>query len=154
MIPIEHIHPIIVHFPIVFFLTLAGLDIIAAFRGASITGRTPVGNVAAGLAVLSALAAIAAFMLGGAALDVAEAGGFRSEVAEIHESLGTATAVLLTVWAIFRGFLWLKEIQVEGAMKWLIVLIEVGGAAMIVATAYFGGALVYDLGVNVARSVQ
>jgi uncharacterized membrane protein len=33
-----------------------------------------------------------------------------------------------------------------------VSLIEVAGAALVVVTAYYGGQLVYDLGVNVAHA--
>jgi len=154
MISIEHLHPIVVHFPIVFFLTLAALDIVASFRGRSITGRSAVGNASAGLAVLSAVTAIAAFSLGDEALEIAVAGGFSSEIAEIHETLGMAVAALFSVWAVIRAYLWLKDKDVQGGVKWLIPVIETGGAALVVATAYYGGVLVYELGVNVMRAVQ
>jgi len=154
MISIEHLHPIVIHFPIVFFLTLAALDIVASLRGHSITGRSAVGNASAGLAVLSAVTAIAAFLLGDEALEIAEAGGFSSEIAEIHETLGMVVAALFSVWAVVRAYLWLKDKDVQGGLKWLILVIETGGAALVVTTAYFGGILVYELGVNVMRTVQ
>jgi len=154
MIPIEHIHPMLVHFPIVFFLTLAALDSVAVFRGASITGRSAVGNIAAGLAVLSALGAISAFALGDAALEIAQAGGFMSEVGEIHETLGTVTVVLFSAWAALRVYLWMKDITISGAKVWMMLLVEAGGAAIVLTTAFYGGTLVYELGVNVARAAQ
>jgi uncharacterized membrane protein len=33
-----------------------------------------------------------------------------------------------------------------------VPVIEVAGAALVTVTAYYGGLLVYDLGVNVARA--
>ena len=62
MIPLQHIHPMLVHFPIVFFLTLAAFDVIAAFRGTEIGGRSRAGTISFGLALLAGLSAIAAFV--------------------------------------------------------------------------------------------
>jgi len=154
MISIEHIHPMIVHFPIVFFLTLAALDIIALFKGAEITGRSAIGNISAGLAVLSGISSIVAYAFGDEALEIAEAGGFSSVIAENHEALGIAVAILFTIWALIRGYLWMSQKQVSGVVKKLMVIFEIGGAALVLTTAYFGGLLVYDLGVNVSLAVQ
>jgi uncharacterized membrane protein len=33
-----------------------------------------------------------------------------------------------------------------------VSLVEVAGAALVIATAYYGGQLVYDLGVNVVHA--
>src|SRR5664279_54422 len=103
MIPTEHIHPMIVHFPIVFFLTLAAFDIVAVARRADVTGRSAAGNVSVGLAVLAGLAAVVAYYFGGVALDMAESHGFHSNVAETHESLGQLTTVTFLLWAAVRG---------------------------------------------------
>jgi uncharacterized membrane protein len=154
MPPIQHIHPILVHFPIVFFLSLAALDVIATARGNMVTGRGALGNLSSGLAVLSGGFAVAAFLFGGMALDVAESGGFHSDIAETHEGLGTFTAVAFAVWALVRVFLWWRDIRVSRALSGAVSLLEVAGAILVVATAYYGGQLVYDLGVNVAHAAN
>jgi uncharacterized membrane protein len=152
MPPIQHIHPILIHFPIVFFLTLAALDVVATLRGSVVTGRGPLGSVSSGLAVLSGVFAVVAFVFGGIALDVAESGGFHSDIAETHESLGTFTAIAFGVWALVRVFLWWRDARLSRAISGVVSLVEVAGAILVVATAYYGGQLVYDLGVNVAHA--
>jgi uncharacterized membrane protein len=97
MLSLEHVHPMLVHFPIVFFLTLAVVDTIATVRGRPVTGRSSLGHASTGLAVLAALFAIAAFLFGDMALEFAESNGFASEVAELHEHLGMASAAAFTV---------------------------------------------------------
>ena len=57
MIPLQHIHPMLVHFPIVFFLSLATFDVIATVRGADVTGRSTAGAVYFTLALLAELSA-------------------------------------------------------------------------------------------------
>ena len=151
MISPQHIHPMLVHFPIVFFLTLAVFDIVAAWRGAALTGRSVVANVSAGLAFLAGAFAIVTYFFGDMALEIAESGGFHSQIAEIHEGLGTTTAIAFAVWALVRAFLWWRDIRVGATVAKAIVGLEVAGAALVVATAYYGGQLVYDLGVNVAH---
>ena len=151
MIPIQLIHPIIVHFPIVFVLTLAILDLIAALRGQTVTGRTCLGNVSTALAVLAGLFALMAIVFGDIALEFAESTGWSSESAEIHESLGTTVAIVLIIWAALRAFAWFRNFGMPGWARALVPVVELCTAAAVVATAYFGGQLVYDLGVNVAH---
>ncbi len=151
MIPIEHIHPILVHFPIVFFISLAVLDIIAIARGHVVSDRSALGNLSTALAILAAASAVAAFIFGDEALEIAEAAGFSAPVGEIHENLGTLTATLFSMWAIVRAYWWFRNIAVQGSLKWLIVALEAGGTLLIIATAYYGGMLVYTYGVNVVR---
>jgi uncharacterized membrane protein len=151
MIPVQHIHPMLVHFPIVLIFLLAAFDLFSSLRGNSISGRTVAGNISAGLAVLTGIFAVATFAFGGMALDVAEATGFRSDVAEMHESLGSAVAMTAGIYAAIRAFLWLRDVRMQGALNFLFPTAAILGAAMVTATAYFGGQLVYELGVNVTR---
>jgi uncharacterized membrane protein len=95
MIPLQHIHPMLVHFPIVFFLCLSAFDMIAWLRGVTFTGRSVAGTVSVGLAALAGLSAIATYAFGAVALTIAESGGFHNDVAEIHEGLGGFTTASL-----------------------------------------------------------
>jgi uncharacterized membrane protein len=141
----------LVHFPIVFIFVLAAFDLIATLRGARVTGRTAAGNVSTALAVMAALFAVAAYYFGGAALDHAEAAGFSSEVAEIHEGLGETVAIALSAWAIIRAFLWWRDTRIEGPVSVAFPLAAIAGAGLVAVTAYYGGQLVFDLGVNVVK---
>lgn len=152
MISLAHVHPVIVHFPIVFFLSLVAFDALTAVRGASLAGRTSAANISTGLALLAGLSAIVAFGFGDIAYDIARDAGFPEAQLETHEALGTWTAMLLVAWAAVRGYLWWRGSALVNRNKAAVVGIEFAGALLIVATAYFGGQLVYDLGVNVAHA--
>jgi uncharacterized membrane protein len=152
MPPIQHIHPILVHFPIVFVLTLAALDVVATVRGNIVTGRGALGNVSSGLAILAGGFAIVTYVFGGIALDVAESGGFHSDIAETHEGLGEFTAIAFAVWAVIRLVMWWRDVRMNPALSGIVSLVEIAGAILVIATAYYGGQLVYDLGVNVAHA--
>ena len=152
MMTIAHIHPMLVHFPIVFFLSLAILDTVATMRGVSVTGRGAIGNVSTGLALLAGLFAIVTYIFGDMALEFAEAGGFHSDIAEIHEGLGEATAAAFAIWAIVRVVAWWRNAHWRGGGAALLTLVELLGAVIVVTTAYYGGELVYNLGVNVATT--
>ncbi len=151
MIPVQHIHPMLVHFPIVLVFLLTAFDVVATFRGKTVTGRTTSGNFSTGIAVLTALFAIATYFFGGMALDVAESTGFHSDIAETHESLGEIVAIAATIYAVIRAGLWLRDIRITGLPSYVFPVAAIAGSALVSATAYFGGQLVYELGVNVAK---
>ncbi len=151
MIPVQHIHPMLVHFPIVLILFLTAFDVVATLRGRSVTGRTVAGHISTSFAVLTGLFAIATYFFGGMALNVAEAGGFHSDVAEIHESLGEMLAIVTGVYALLRAGLWFKDFRIKGIASFAFPVAGLAGSALVAATAYFGGQLVYELGVNVAK---
>ena len=152
MIPSEHIHPMVVHFPIVFFLTLALFDIVATIGKADVTGRSVTGGISTGLAVLAGLSAVATYYFGGVALGLAESRGFHSDIAETHEGLGELTAAAFLIWALVRAFAWWRNIRLTGVSAAIVPALEVVGVGLVVWTAYYGGILVYGLGVNVARA--
>jgi uncharacterized membrane protein len=86
------------------------------------------------------------------ALEFAEAGGFHSDIAEVHEGLGEATAAAFAIWAIVRVVAWWRNAHWRGGGAALLTLVELLGAVIVVTTAYYGGELVYNLGVNVAAT--
>jgi uncharacterized membrane protein len=149
MIPLEQFHPIVVHFPIVFFLSLAALDTYALARNIPIGGRGGVANLSAGLAALAGLTAAAAYSLGDAALDVALAGGTTAERLATHQLLGTTTAAVLAVWGLARAAIWWRRVPIVKARAWGVVVAEIVFTVLILTTAYYGGQLVYEYGVNV-----
>jgi uncharacterized membrane protein len=149
MIATQHLHPMIVHFPIVIFLLLTALDVLAFLAGRSVTGREGWGATSTALAVLAGISAIVTFILGGMALDIAEAGGFHSEIAETHEGLGTTTAIAFAVWALIRIVTWWRNANAGRGATAIVALIEIVGSVLVIVTAYYGGLLVYTLGVNV-----
>ena len=151
MIPVQHIHPMLVHFPIVIIFALAAFDMLATMRGHSVTGRTTAGNISTSLAVFAAIFAVATFFFGGLALDVAESSGFHSSVAEIHEGLGEMVAIATTIYAALRAGLWLRDVRISSMASFVFPATAVAGSVLVAVTAYYGGQLVYDLGVNVAK---
>lgn len=151
MIPLQQIHPLLVHFPIVLIFLLAGFDLVASLKQVSFSGRTASGNVSTGLAVLTALSAIAAFIFGGIALGIAEAGGFKSPIAESHETMAGIFTILIVVWAAIRAIMWFKDWRISGAASAIFPIVAIAAAILVVVTAYYGGQLVYDLGVNVSK---
>ncbi|CDX56266.1 conserved membrane hypothetical protein [Mesorhizobium plurifarium] len=148
---IQHVHPILVHFPIVLIYTLVIIDIAALAGSNAVTMRSGVGTISTFVAVAAGLFAVVTWLFGGMALDYAEAAGFRSEIAEIHEGLGTISAFTFLGWGVIRLALWVRNREL-GTLVFAIPAIEIAGAALVTATGYYGGQLVYDLGVNVTKA--
>ncbi|TJV07475.1 MAG: hypothetical protein E5Y12_00610 [Mesorhizobium sp.] len=151
MIPVQHIHPMLVHFPIVLIYTLVVIDLVALARGNTVTKRSGAGTISTFIALVAGAFAIGTWFYGGLALDHAEAAGFSSDIAEIHESLGGITAFAFLIWGLVRLGLWVRNRELR-LLTIAIPLIEIGGAILVTATAYYGGLLVYELGVNVAKT--
>jgi uncharacterized membrane protein len=151
MLAIQHIHPILVHFPIVLMITVLVIDVCAALAGRSVTTRSALGTVSTFVALACGGFAIAAWVFGGIALDFAEAGGFSSDIAETHEGLGEFTAFAFLIWGVIRLALWLRNREL-GRATIIVPAVELAGAVLVSATAYYGGLLVYELGVNVTKA--
>lgn len=151
MVPIQHIHPILVHFPIVLIYTLAAIDLVALAGGNAVTRKSGAGTISTFVALAAGVFALGTWFFGGLALDHAEAAGFSSDIAEIHESLGGITAFAFLIWGLVRLALWIRNREFR-AVTIAIPLIEIGGAVLVTTTAYYGGLLVYELGVNVAKT--
>jgi uncharacterized membrane protein len=151
MIPVQHIHPMLVHFPIVLVFLLAAFDMSATYLGRSVSGRTVAGNISTAVAIATGIFTVATYFFGGMALNVAEATGFHSDIAETHESLGEMVAILTSVYALIRAGLWLKDFRISGISSIVFPVTALGFSALVAATAFFGGQLVYELGVNVAK---
>ncbi len=149
MLPLEQLHPLVVHFPIVFTLSLFVLDLYARLKNIPLDGRGAVANLSAGVALLAAIGATIAATLGDAALDIASAGGVAESITETHETLGSITASVIAAWGLVRAFVWYRKTALGNSMQWGIVLVELVIAVMIVVTAYYGGQLVYEFGVNI-----
>ncbi len=149
MIPIQQIHPLAVHFPIVFFMSLAGLDLYARLKNVPLDGRGAISNLSAGLALLAGVSAIIAFLFGDMAMEMAEAAGASESQTGLHEMLGSVTGIVLAIWGAIRVFAWYRKIALNQAKTLAIVVIELLLAVLIITTAYYGGQLVYDYGINV-----
>ena len=152
MLPLEQLHPIAVHFPIVFMLSLAALDIVAVARGVPLDGRGAYANLSAGIAVALGLSALLAFSLGDAALEIAVSRNVDPAILETHQDLGTFAAFAIAIWGAIRAFAWWRGIDISGNRRYMVLAIEIVLVFLILTVAYFGGQLVYEFGVNVMPS--
>jgi uncharacterized membrane protein len=149
MVDVVHIHPMLVHFPIVLYLVAVGLQLLALFRRGDLNADTCLSNSAFAALLLAAAAAAVAAFFGDIALDHAVALGFPAAPMETHANLGIATMTLMLLLAgvhlLARWFHW----PLANGRGWGLWSISVAGVALLLLTAYHGGDLVYHIGVNV-----
>lgn len=144
------IHPMIVHFPIVLFLTVPVFDAFILLRGGDLAAKEKLANVGLAIMIAGVTAGLVAIMFGYIAADHAAALGFPTAPVEEHEGFATTTVSVFAVLSVIRLHFRTRGISLAGTRGWLFVGATAIGALLVIATAYFGGHLVYDLGVNVA----
>jgi uncharacterized membrane protein len=154
MISVTEIHPMLVHFPIVFWLSAETIALIVLLRGGNVSARaqwplTALYCLLAGLAF-----AILAAMFGDIALDHAVAAGFKPSPMETHETAAIATIVIFGVHTVLRLLAVWRRYPLQGLRGFLAELPGLLGIGGLLVTAYLGGELVYHLGVNVASAVH
>ncbi len=154
MIPITEIHPMLVHFPIVLWMGAEVIAIILLLRGTDLGSRQHwplmAFYVLASGTVFAALAAV----FGDIALDHAIAAGFQAKPLEIHETFAIITLCIFCLHAILRLVAIWRGVALTGLRGWLAELPGLVGVVFLIFTAYSGGELVYNLGVNVAAAVH
>lgn len=149
MIDIVHVHPMLVHFPIVLYLLAVGLQILILLRRGDLAANRCLPNTAFAALMLAALAASVAAFFGDIALDHAVALGFPSAPLEVHANLGiTTTTFMIIMAAVHLSARWFRW-RLGGLHGWLLTLGAVAGALLLIITVYHGGNLVYQIGVNV-----
>ncbi len=117
MLSLEQIHPLVIHFPIAFFISLFLLDLYAWAKKIPFDGRGGMANLSAGLALLAGIGATIAAIFGSLALDVATSGGVPEALTETHASLGGITANAFAIWGILRIFVWWRKFSLTRWMR-------------------------------------
>lgn len=150
MINVEHIHPMLVHFPITLLLLAVLIDfqVLTRKQDLAATGCLPSSGFY--VLLLAAVAAIAAATFGDIALDKAMELGFDKAPLEEHEELGFATLWIMLGLAGWQSLARWRGMRLGGAIGWLFFALALVGSVVLLAAAYHGGELVYALGVNVA----
>ncbi len=151
MIDIAHIHPMLVHFPIVLFLLAVAIDFWLLLKGGDLAAKTCLPTVGMSALLLAALAAIAAASFGDIALDKAVELGFNKDPLEQHEGLGLTTMWILLGLSLWQGVARWRGMRLDAGNKgWIFFAVSLLGVGTLLTAAYFGGELVYTIGVNVA----
>jgi uncharacterized membrane protein len=149
MVPIYLIHPIAVHFPIVLFILVFVFDAIIIARGGDLAARATLPTTAFWLTWAAALSALVAAIFGSYAFAHAEHAGFPTEHIAEHAGFGNVTVAIFVVLVILLSFLRWRKISLTGMRGGIFTSAVLIGVVSIGLTAYHGGHLVYELGINV-----
>ena len=149
MIDLAHIHPMLVHFPIVFLITATVIFSAIAGRSGNIGAKTCLPLIGAGALVAGLLMGYLAAFFGDIALDAAVAKGFAVSPLERHEEMAAITLTFFSLLAVMLLTAIWRNISLEGKRAWYFTAAAAVGMVLLIITAYFGGDLVYHIGVNV-----
>ncbi len=149
MINIAHIHPMLVHFPIVLLLVAVAINFMVLLKKGDLAAKDCLPTSGLAALLLAMIAAIAAATFGDIALDKAIELGFNKAPLEQHETLGLTTLwilIALSAWQVFSRW---RGISLKATRGWIFFAVALVGSGVLLAAAYFGGELVYTFGVNV-----
>jgi len=137
MFDLNHLHPMIVHFPIAllfigFLADAAGIIFKKEFF-------TKAGFY---LLILGTLGVVAAYLSGDLAGDGVTETGALGQALENHEHAAELSLWLMTGVAVIRISLVLLK-KYTGVYKWIAFVLLLAGVASITRTGYYGGELVY-----------
>jgi len=150
MVSIALIHPMLVHFPIVLLITAVVMDIIVLLIKKDLADRQCLALIALSALLLGILSAGVAAIFGDLALDKAVSLGFPNGPLETHETLALITIAVFSFHALLRILAVWRRYPLRGIIGWISALPGMVGGVLLITTAYYGGELVYHLGVNVA----
>jgi uncharacterized membrane protein len=148
MIELSHIHPMLVHFPLAMLPLAVAIQWWLMLRGRLQFGRDCGASTVLVLVVVAALGALAAAAFGDMALDIAIDHGIPEARLENHEDLGETTAWLLLGLAALQIWFYVTENSTK-LINVVMTLVSTAVLGVLITTAFFGGELVYKLGVNV-----
>ncbi|MCP5315576.1 MAG: DUF2231 domain-containing protein [Chromatiaceae bacterium] len=152
MLDIAHIHPMLVHFPLALLPLAVTAQAISLATEGGLFGRNCSARMGMGILAVTAVAAILAAIFGDMAFDQALAAGVPEAAMEDHEHLGMLSAIALAGLAAVESILYLRSDN-SRLISVLLLIAGFGLLSVLLATAWFGGHLVYDLGINVAQDL-
>ena len=150
MISISLIHPMLVHFPIVFLTVAVAMDIICLSIKKNLADREGLPLISFSALLLGTLSAGIAAIFGDIAFDRAVSLGFSAGPIETHETLALITIAVFSLYCLLRILAFWRRYSLSGLVGWLSALPGMLGVVLLITTAYYGGELVYHFGVNVA----
>jgi len=149
MIDINHVHPMLVHFPIVLFMVAVALQFLTLARAGDLGAPDCLPRVALWALLIGTAAAILAAVFGDIALDHAKDLGFPDAELEEHEELGFATMWTFIALSLAQLGARFRRIPLTGGKGWVLAVAGLAGVVLMIVAAAHGGELVYELGVNV-----
>ena len=137
MMSLNHLHPMLVHFPI----ALVVVGFVAEFAALIFKKELCLSKTGFYLLVTGTLAAIVALLSG--VLFTDEMTGSAGEIQETHELFAWITLGLLVVSSVIRFFIEIKG-QKDANLKWIAFGLYALAAISVSVTGFFGGTLVYE----------
>lgn len=144
--PIEQIHPMMVHFPIALLIASIFLDFLSI-----IAKKDTFEKSAFYLLVLGILGAVAAIIFGLLAEDAASKRPNIADTIETHEALAFITTGIFIALLIVR-YIFMKKDNFKKVKPYYLIAALIG-VAFLLATAKIGGHMVYELGAAVNANI-
>jgi len=138
MFNLNHIHPMLVHFPIALILAGFLADLISLF----IKKERCLAKTGLYLMALGTLSAIATFISGNFFTTHPEEGSIH-EIFELHETGALLTIIIMLIGSIIRIFLIVKKKE-DTNLKWLVFVFYLAGVIAVSLTGFWGGSMVFD----------
>lgn len=137
MFTTTHLHPMLVHFPIALLM----LGFLAAVLALIYKKETCFSVAAFYILVLSALAALAAYLTG--VFFTSEMSGAADEIKEVHELFASITFYSVLVNAALSIFLKIRKNE-NKTLQWIVFALYCISAIAVSITGFYGGVLVYQ----------
>jgi uncharacterized membrane protein len=137
MFDLNHLHPMIVHFPVALIVVGFLLELLYLLFKKEFC-LTKAGFY---LMILGTLGAIAAFLTG--EFFTTELTGNAGQVQETHELFAIITMITMIIATLIRVYLFTKNKETT-SLKWIVFSLYAVGAMMVGITGFFGGSLVYN----------
>jgi uncharacterized membrane protein len=134
----DHLHPVVVHFPIALIIVGFTAEVVSLFfRKEKCLSKTGFY-----LMVLGSLAAIVAWSTGHLFTEAPTQGEILNVYLK-HKTGGFITMVLITAGALFRIWLMVRKKE-ETSLKWIVFVFYLLAFAAVTFTGLMGGTMVYN----------
>jgi uncharacterized membrane protein len=140
---IEHVHPILIHYPLALLVTSLIFYLIARIKNSK-----PVELIGLANLITGTLISYAAVYSGLLAEEAVKHSGIVHEIVELHEKLGYGVAGVYTVLSLWG---WLSYRRPASKVIPLFLIVLMLATALLAAQGYVGGYLVYEAGLGVKK---
>ncbi len=138
MFDLNHLHPMLVHFPVALLAVGFLADVFSLFFSKKEPCLSKLGFY---LMILGTLGAVAAFLSG--EFFTQEMTGAAGELKEKHEVIAKVTMYVMIAASVLRIFA-VAFRKDKGWLKWLVFVLFAVGAVCVGYTGFLGGTLVYN----------
>ena len=141
-----NIHPMLVHFPIAFFILAVFLDLLHLQYK-----KDWIRNLSIALFIFAAFAGIVTYLSGRQAVDSVSVPLSAELTASYHADWALYTLAYFIAYALVRAFLFWKKMDNKRIVAIILFLAGLAGSVLLAKTADLGGKLVYKYGVGTKK---